>query len=269
MMRSISLVIAALVFMTACADGIAAVERALQSITAAEAALPDKSLPGLNNMEGWITLTLKAAYKGFQSPTGIAVDDSGNIYISNWSGGTVIKIDTRGGYSIFAEGMGSPAGLTFGGDGNLYISDYSKDVIYKVTPGGKKSVFTSGLHTPTGISFNKAGDLLVTNRGGNEIVRVDASGKVELVAGGMRTPVGVVEAPDGSIYVTNYGGGIVKVTAGGEMSTASNEFGRPGVGIAISRQGVIFAAKASSLPPIMGWLRADACPGRNGQNRSR
>lgn len=196
---------------------------------------------GENIMKKGITLTLKATYKGFQAPTGIAVDTEGNLYVSNWSGGSVTKVDTKGNHSVFAGGMGSPAGLAFDKRGNLYVSDYSHDILYTVGPDGKKITFAKGFHTPTGIAFNRAGELLVANRGSNEIVKVDATGKVALVAGGMRTPVGVVEDFEGNLYITNYGGGIIKVTPAGETSTISDEFGRPGVGIDIA-QNIIFAA---------------------------
>lgn len=195
-----------------------------------------------NGDGGGISLELKATYKGFQAPTGIAVDKNGSLYVSNWSGGTVAKVDSSGRQSVFAGGMGSPAGLAFDGEGNLYVSDYSKNVIYKITSGGKKSTFARGFHTPTGIAFNKAGELLVANRASGEIIKVDASGKARPAADGLGTPVGVAEAPDGSLYVTNYGGGIIKVTADGKTRTISGEFGRPGVGIDISRQNIIFAA---------------------------
>lgn len=189
-----------------------------------------------------IALELKATYKGFQAPTGIAVDKNGNLYVSNWSGGTVTKVDAAGNHSVFAGGMGSPAGLAFDKDGNLYISDYSKNVICKVTPGGKKSAFARGFRTPTGITFNRAGELLVTNRASGEIMKVGASGNARLAANGLGTPVGVTEDLDGNLYVTNYGGSIIKVMTNGEKLTITNDFGRPGVGIATSRQGIIFAA---------------------------
>jgi sugar lactone lactonase YvrE len=187
-------------------------------------------------------LTLRKTYTGFQAPTGLAVDHSGNLYVSNWSGGSVTKVDIAGNYSTFADGLGSPAGLAFDHAENLYIADYARDVIYRVTPAGEKILFAQGLHTPTGIAFNHTGDLLVSNRSSNEIVKITDSGKMELVAKGMRTPVGVVEDNGGNLYVTNYGGDIIKVTPEGVSSTLSTHFGRPGVGIDISRQNTIFAA---------------------------
>lgn len=248
--------IAMLVFMTGCSNAITEAGQSSSSvssppISAVETASPQENAPkeqsgnvseGKSNMENGFMLKLKATYEGFQAPTGIAVDKDGNLYVSNWSGSTVTKVDTEGNHSVFADGLGSPAGLALDDGGNLYISDYSKDVIYRVTPNGEKSTFAQGFHTPTGISFNQTGDLLVTNRGSNEIVKADASGKVELVANGMRTPVGVVEDIDGNLYVTNYGGGVIKITADGKTSTISDEFGRPGVGIDINGQNIIFAA---------------------------
>ena len=186
-------------------------------------------------------LKLIKTYKGFSSPTGIAVDRGGNLYVSNWSGGTVTKVDLDGRSSVFVEGLGAPAGVVFDKKGDLYIADYSKDVIYKVKPTGKKTIFAKGLHTPTGISFMSDGDLLVSNRGSDEIVKIDKTGKVKLVAKGMRTPVGVVEDIDGNLFVTNYGGGIIKVTSSGVITTFSKDFKRPGVGIDISSKDQIFA----------------------------
>lgn len=241
MKRLLTLAIVALLSMTGCSFGTA--EKGPISAPEAAAKVNTSSQEEANQSAAkGVTLTLKKTYKGFQAPTGLAMDRDGNLYVSNWSGNSVTKVDAAGNYSTFAAGMGSPAGLAFDQAGNLYAADYSRDVIYRITPSGEKNVFARGLHTPTGIAFNQAGDLLVSNRSSNEIVKITTSGKIELLAKDMRTPVGVVEDSGGNLYVTNYGGGIVKVTPGGTISTLSTDFERPGVGIDISRQNVIFAA---------------------------
>jgi len=238
MQRLLTLAVVMLLSVTGCSFGIAD-----QELPAApKAAIPSAQAERHQTTAKSITLTLKKTYKGFQAPTGLAIDQSGNLYVSNWSGGSVTKVDAAGNYSTFAGGMGSPAGLAFDYAGNLYAADYAQDVIYKITPAGEKSSFAQGLHTPAGIAFTHAGDLLVSNRSSNEIVKITPAGKIESVAKGMRTPVGVAEDPDGNLYVTNYGGGIIKVTPEGAISTLSTQFGRPGVGIDSSRQYGIFAA---------------------------
>lgn len=210
------------------------VQKSLESI-----ALNDSSNDSIVVKEG--NMILVETFTNFSSPTGIAIDDVGNLYVSNWSGGTVTKIDINGEYSVYADNIKAPAGLAFDLNGNLYIADYSGDVIYIVSKDGIKRIFAEGLHTPTGISFNQKGELLVANRGSDEIVKIDSTGKSILVAAGMQTPVGVVEDTNGDLYVTNYGGVIIKVMPNGSTETFSKDFGRPGVGIDISSQNTLFA----------------------------
>lgn len=241
MRQVLTIVMVALLSMTGCSFGAAEKEPAAAPKPTANRNTSNQEELNKSAARS-VTLTLQKTYKGFQAPTGLAVDRSGNLYVSNWSGNSVTRVDTAGGYSTFAAGMGSPAGLAFDQTGNLYVADYSRDVIYKVTPAGEKSIFAKGLHTPAGIAFSRTGDLLVSNRSNNEIVKITAGGKAEMVANGMRTPVGVAEDRDGNLYVTNYGGGIIKVAPDGTSGTLPARFGRPGVGIDISRQNVIFAA---------------------------
>lgn len=189
-----------------------------------------------------VKLTLIETYTGFQSPTGIALDDKGNLYVTNWSGGTITKIDTDGNASTFADNVGSPSGLAFGPDGNLYASGFSQDEIYRISPEGEESVFVTDMHTPAGLSFSNDGKLLVNNRTSNEVLEIDIStGTSEVAAQGLKTPVATVEDSEGNLYICNFGGGIVKVTTDGTLTDISDEFGRPGVGIAFDESGRLFA----------------------------
>ncbi|MCC5466647.1 NHL repeat-containing protein [Pelosinus baikalensis] len=180
---------------------------------------------------------------GFRSPTAIAFDSAGTMYVANWSGGTVERITRNGQRSVLASISGSPAGLACDAAGFVYVSDY-KDSIYRVSPSGDISVYAKGLHTPTGIAFNRKGDLLVTNRSSGEIVRVESGGKSSIIARGLHTPVGVVEHADGSLYVANYGYGITRIVAG-EIQTISTEFQSAGCGIVATTSGEILAVDAS------------------------
>lgn len=191
---------------------------------------------------GNVKLTLIKTYTGFKSPTGIALDDKENLYVTNWSGGTITKIDTNGNASTFADNVGSPSGLAFGPDGNLYASGFSQDEIYRITPEGEESVFVTGMHTPAGLSFNRAGELLVNNRTSNEILKINIStGTSKVAAQGLNTPVATVEDSDGNLYICNFGGGIVRASPNGTLENITDEFGRPGVGIAFDQQGRLFA----------------------------
>lgn len=184
--------------------------------------------------------TLNALNSGFQSPVGIAYDDEGNLYVANWGGNNVIKIDTNGHRSTFVDGIGSPAGLDFDNSGNLYIADYSEDVLYKVSPDKEKTVFAEGLHTPTGISFDDKGNLLVANRSSDEIVSISSDGEITQLAYGLQTPVGVAQDSNGNIYVSNYSGGISRITPQGKVEIVTTDFSTPGVGITINKEDTVF-----------------------------
>jgi DNA-binding beta-propeller fold protein YncE len=139
MQRLLTLAMVALLSMTGCSFG--TMEKESASAPKSTANLNTSTQEERNqSVAKGAMLTLKKTYKGFQAPTGLAVDHSGNLYVSNWSGNSVTKMDTAGNYSTFADGMGSPAGLAFDQADNLYIADYSRDVIYKITPSGEKHI---------------------------------------------------------------------------------------------------------------------------------
>lgn len=176
---------------------------------------------------------------GFHSPTAIAFDFSGTMYVANWSSGTVERITKNGERSVLVSLSGSPAGLACDKAGFIYVSDY-KDTIYRVSPTGDKSEYAKGLSTPTGIAFDNKGNLLVTNRSSGEIASVDAQGNISIIARGLRTPVGVVQHPDSSLYVANYGFGISRIVAG-QVETVSTDFLSAGCGIVATSTGEILA----------------------------
>jgi sugar lactone lactonase YvrE len=69
---------------------------------------------------------------GLSSPSGVAVDASGNIYVSNWEANTV-TVYTPGANGNVApiatigpqgSGMAAPAGIALDGAGNIYVSNY-------------------------------------------------------------------------------------------------------------------------------------------------
>jgi streptogramin lyase len=204
-------------------------------------------------------------HTGFSSPTGLAFDRDGTVYVSNWSADTVERITPDGRRSTFAE-VPSPAGLAVDARGDVYVASYSGDVVHRITRSGDRREFATGFHTPTGISFDSAGNLLVCNRGSDEIMRVTPEGVASRVAGGLSTPVGVVEDSTGTIYVSNYVGGVLsRITRDGTVESLSTDFDGLGVGIAVDRSDRLFVTDRSagqikrverdgSVVPVMSGL---------------
>ena len=97
---------------------------------------------------------------GFFSPTGVAVDDSGNVYIS--TGNRIRKVDAVTSVITTFAGTG----------GNRYEGD-----------GGPAT--EGSMAEPEKLRFDKDGNLFVVEKGSNRIRRIDAvTGIITTVAGG-------------------------------------------------------------------------------------
>lgn len=91
-----------------------------------------------------------AAQATFYYPNNVAVDASGNLYVSDGVNNLIRKITTDGMVSTFAgNGMAGavdstgvnasfngPTGLAFDAAGNLYVADSNNNEIRKITPAG-------------------------------------------------------------------------------------------------------------------------------------
>jgi hypothetical protein len=82
---------------------------------------------------------------------GLAVDSSGNLYVS--SGHTIQKLLPDGTDMTFVSGLSAPGNLAFGSDGNLYAGDNSTNTVLVIDPSGVASTFSQ--YVPNG------GDLAV------------------------------------------------------------------------------------------------------------
>jgi hypothetical protein len=151
------------------------------------------------------------------SPGRVALDEAGNLYITDLGDNRVRMVNTSGQISTVAgtgvqgySGDGGPAtsaqlsdptGLAVTSAGDLYISDPNDSVVRKVTaatgiittvagngsPGysGDGGAATSAqLNNPSGLAVDSSGNLYIADAGNARIRKVDASsGDISTVAG--------------------------------------------------------------------------------------
>lgn len=77
---------------------------------------------GVGPAVAYITGVTSTAATGLTYPSGIVADAMGNLYISDFSDGTVKKLTPGGSPSVVASGLGNMNGLAIDGAGNLYIT---------------------------------------------------------------------------------------------------------------------------------------------------
>lgn len=141
-------------------------------------------------------------------PHGIAVDKSGNVFVSDSGGSRIRKINLAGvvttfvgnGEGAYLDGTGTsakvsgPYGLAFDSSENLYVADVGNRRIRKISPAGVVSTFAGNGGTSS----------------------VDGMG----TAASFRCPAGVAVDSSGNVYVSDYyDNRIRKITPAGMVST--------------------------------------------------
>jgi hypothetical protein len=139
-----------------------------------------------------------------------------------------------------AASFRNPTGLALDQAGNLYVADSVNQVIRKVTSTAVSTVAGSGvsgytgdngtavsakLNNPTGVAVDAANNLYIADQGNNVIRRVDAvSGLITTVAGGGTT---LITASSSSVAATSailYGPQAVAVDAAGDLFLSSSYY---------------------------------------------
>lgn len=106
--------------------------------------------------------------------------NNGNDFVN----ADILKIAIDGTQSIIATIDGFPSGMAIDQSNNLYISNFVSPTIHKVTPQGGVSVFVSDARLAgcVGIDFDNNGNLIAGNYLNGQIFSVKMDGKVELIA---------------------------------------------------------------------------------------
>ncbi len=218
--------------------------------------LGDKCSGGkcVSGMAVWVTTFAGSGYNGalngpkalaqFKGPTGMAFNKKGELFIADFYGNRIRKVDNDGqvttfagsGSYNFADGVGTkahfryPADATVDGAGNVWVTDSNSHIIRRISTLGKV-IKIAGYVSGSG-----------TNDGYGGSARFS-------------TPWGIVAAPDGSVYVAGRSShrirrvsptGAVNTVAGsspGYVNGAGSQarFNQP-TGIDIDRKGNLFVA---------------------------
>ena len=185
---------------------------------------------------------------GLRNPTGVAVDSSGSVYVSEGDGGRITRITPEGAfYTLIHAGQFSrPNGIAVDAAGTVYVADTGNARIVKNTPDGVVTILAGagthglvdgvlvdvGFWGPKGVAVDSGGTVYVAD--GHSISKISPDGVVTILAGSdvegyadgigaaalFSYPSGVAVDAAGTVYVADTGNVCVrKITPDGVVTT--------------------------------------------------
>jgi sugar lactone lactonase YvrE len=162
----------------------------------------------------------QATAASLNSPSGVAVDAAGDLFIADAGNHVVRKVAADGTISTYAgngaedytgdggqataAALSVPTGVAISSTGVLYIADYDNNVIRKVTPNGVISTFAgtgggdyfgdggpatqAALRLPGGVAVDAAGNVFIAETENADIREVTPDGNIKTLAGRGQDP---------------------------------------------------------------------------------
>ena len=204
----------------------------------------------------------------FGNPTGLAIDGSGNLYLTD---GLEIRVISPAGVTstllsdayispFYYAGFNSPTGIAADAAGNVVASSEVLELVARVSSTGVATNLagtpnrngtadgpgaTAAFNSPMGVALDSSGNAYVADYGNHTIRKIAPDGTTSTLAGsaGMagssdgtgaaarfRYPIGVALDSAGNLYVADSGNNTIrKITPAGVVSTVAGSASAPGI----------------------------------------
>lgn len=164
---------------------------------------------------------------GYEAPSGIAVDNTGAMYVADPDANAVYKYAAGSAVAgtSFGSGLSEPSGVALDPAGNLYIADTGNNRVV-VVPNGKTGgpstanqivLATPGyaLSSPRGIAVDSFGDIFISDTGNARVLEVanpyaGAAGTIPtVITSSLNTPYGIAFDPYNNLFIADAGANAV------------------------------------------------------------
>jgi sugar lactone lactonase YvrE len=185
----------------------------------------------------------------FSSPSGVAVDTAGNVYVADTDDNLIRKISPSGVVTTLAgsfygtsggiaANLYNPTGVAVDVAGNVYVADEGNNLIRKISPSGIMSILAgngrsgsangtgmaASFSRPQGVAVDAGGIVYVADTNNNLIREISPSGAVITLAGNgtqgsangygfkasFNYPVGIAVDGQGNVYVADGGNNMIR-----------------------------------------------------------
>jgi len=199
------------------------------------------------------------------APVGVAIDQSGNLYIADSISNTVFKSTAGGAPVSFATGFNKPTQLAVSAGSTVYVADSGNNRIAVVTQAGVVSTLSQAnneiaytFSNPSGVAVDSAGNIFISDTSNNRVLKVAgsviSSGNVTVLGfSGLSSPLGLAVDAAGDVFVADSGNArIVKLSAAGVQSvvTVTPSLSNP-VGVSVDPAGNLYIADSGNQNVVL------------------
>ena len=204
---------------------------------------------------------------GLLTPYGIALDTSGNAWITNAGGSTVTELSPTGAVlaTPTATGLAGPRGVAIDRAGNVWVANTLGNSVVKLTltsgsVSGTGSFTAGSINTPVAIALDSQGNAFVANLNGNSVTELNSTGAAQngspfTGGGNIILPSGIALDSTGNVYVTSAQGGAAKLSNTGTFSAVYNDAALQGpMALTVDASSRVFVAGSTTGSAIAGAI---------------
>ena len=137
------------------------------------------------------------------SPIDVAIDQSGNVWVTNYGSNTLEKFTSAGtSLGTFTTGT-NPIDIAIDQSGNVWVANQGSDTLQKFNSSGTLlGTFTTGT-APFGVAIDQSGNVWVANSGSATIQKFSSTGSLLGTFTTGTAPFGVAIDQSGNVWVAN------------------------------------------------------------------
>jgi len=193
------------------------------------------------------------------TPSGVAADQLGNIYVADSKGGQLLKGASTGTtlapLATPVTGLKNPSQVAVDSDGNVYVADTGNNRILVSRSFGitAPTILGTGLSGPKGVAVDQYGNIFVADTGNNRILQLALNGTqnpfiLQGLVIPLAAPTQLAFDPTGNLYVLDSGNNriVEDVILNGITSPIALDPGVVPTGLSIDTAGDIYVADATS-----------------------
>jgi uncharacterized protein (TIGR03437 family) len=165
-----------------------------------------------------------ASAAALNSPHGIAIDGSNDLYIADTGNNEVREITPAGTIASISSQLNNPVSVAVDSQGLVYIADSGNNRIVQVTAAGTASTFAK-INGPLAVAVDVSGHVVAADA--TQIWSVAPDGTLSSLISGLNSPGALAFAPDGTLLIADTGASVIR-----RLSTSGALIKIAGTGVA-------------------------------------